>query len=246
MRKSKMRRLKNDLQATEAYRLLRTNLLYLAIDRPRAIMVTSALPQEGKTTVAANLARVCCDGGTRVLLVDGNLRRPALHKFFALDNSFGLTQALEEERHVVVQQAEPGLDLLTSGSLPDNPPDILASESMMELITFVKEKYELIIFDSPPVLSVSDTIILAKRVDGILLVVKWSATRRDHAAEAIKCLARANQNILGVVLNSVNNSKQFGRQFISFEPAVVNELAPAEAATASEASAQDAFSQAAV
>jgi len=216
MRKKK-RQLRSELLAMEAYRLLRTNLLYLASDRPRTIMVTSALPGEGKTTVAANLGRVCCDGGTRVLLVDSDLRRPALHKHFGLDNSFGLAQALDEDRHVVVQQAEAGLDLLTSGLLPENPPDVLASESMTEFIQFIKDKYDLVIFDSPPVLSVSDAIILAKRVDGVLLVVKSSSTRRNHANEAIKQLLRANRNILGVVLNSVNKAKQLDRRFIPFD-----------------------------
>ena len=180
-------------------------------------MITSALPREGKSVVAANLAVACANGHKNVLLVDADLRHPAQHECFGMDNSVGLAQALKPSRRgedcsqeVMVHQALPGLDVLTSGPLPTSPPDDLASSAMTRLVHFVKRKYNLIIFDS--------ALVLARHVDGIILVVKAVHTRREQADEAIKQLTRANSNLLGVVLNSVYGKKIAGRNGYPYPP----------------------------
>lgn len=206
----------SDPALAESYRLLRTNLYSLDGGNTRTIMITSALPGEGKSTVAANLATVCANGYRQVLLVDSDFRRPTQHVYFGMKNTTGLAQALrqpqpgeDDGQEVTVQQAQPGLDILTSGPLHENPPDQLASDRMAQLVQFVRAKYDLIIFDSPPVLVVTDAVVLARYVDGVVLVVKAGHTRRDQAGEAIKQLTRANTKLLGVVLNSVTGKKSY-------------------------------------
>jgi len=206
----------SDPALAESYRLLRTNLFSLDADQTRTIMITSALPGEGKSAVAANLAGVCANGYRQVLLVDSDLRKPTQHAYFGVSNAVGLAQALRPPRlgednsqEVTVQQVQPGLDILTSGPVPPSPPDQLASDTMAQLVQFVRAKYDLIIFDSPPVLTVADAVVLARYVDGVVLVVKAAHTRRDQAGEAIKKLTRANTKLLGVVLNSVPGKKGY-------------------------------------
>jgi capsular exopolysaccharide synthesis family protein len=198
----------------ESCRALRTNLLFLEEHRVRSIMITSALPNEGKSVVAANLAVAFAAGRRKVLLVDADLRNPTQHKCFDVDNTVGLTQALRRSPssengapEIIVQQTRPGLDVLTSGPLPAGPSDDLASDAMIRLVEFVKTKYNLVIFDSTAVLPVTDALVLARHVDGIILVVRAVHTRSEQAGEAIKQLRRANTNLLGVVLNSVNARK---------------------------------------
>ncbi len=195
----------------ESYRLLRTHLFSLNDGRTRTIMITSALPREGKSTVAANLAMACANGHKRVLLVDSDFRRPTQHVRFGIENNVGLAQALRNDRpEILVHHAQPGLDVLTSGPLPANPPDRLASDTMARLVEFVKSKYDMVILDSPPVLPATDAVILASRVDGVLLVIKASYTRREQAAEAVRQLKGASAKLLGVVLNSVSKKRSAG------------------------------------
>jgi len=203
----------------ESYRFLRTNLFFFDAREVQAVMITSALPGEGKSTIAGNLAVVCADAHKRVLLVDSDLRKPTQHVYFGMNNSSGLAQALrqpgpgsEYNLELKVHQARPGLDLLTSGPLPASPPDRLASGRMAELVSFVRREYDLIIFDSPSVLAVTDPVVLARYVDGVILVVRAAHTRREHAAEALRQLARTNTNVLGVVLNSMSPKKGYGRE----------------------------------
>jgi capsular exopolysaccharide synthesis family protein len=209
----------------ESCRALRTNLRHLDEHRAHCIMITSALPREGKSVVAANLAVACANGHRNVLLVDANLRHPAQHECFGVRNTVGLAQALKRSRpgedcsqEVMVHQALSSLDVLTSGPLPASPPDDLASDAMTRLVEFFKTRYNLIIFDSAPVLPVTDALVLARHVDGIILVIKAVHTRREQADEAIKQLTRANSNLLGVVLNSVNGKKIAGRNGYPYPP----------------------------
>ena len=197
----------------EAYCALRTNLSFLAGDAVKTIMVTSALPREGKSTVAANLALACANADKQVLLVDSDLRNPTQHINFALENTAGLAQVIQHgnERDLLVRSIQPRLDVLTSGPLPANPPDYLASDMMPALLGFLREHYDLVILDSPPVLLVADAVALGQWVDGVLFVIKAANTRPDQANKAIKQLRRANQNLLGVVLNAVDAGKAFER-----------------------------------
>ncbi|MEW6447640.1 MAG: CpsD/CapB family tyrosine-protein kinase [Bacillota bacterium] len=189
----------------EAFRTLRTNLSFAAVKSPfRSVLVTSALAGEGKTTVAANLSIVLAQAGHRVLLLDCDLRLPAQHWVFGLDNRQGLTNVLVKQLDpVTVAQPGPvpGLSILTSGPVPPNPADLLGSEQMRSLWPRLYENFDHLVVDSPPVLSVTDAVLLASQVDGVLLVARTARTRIENLQEAKAQLARAGTSILGVVLN---------------------------------------------
>ena len=192
----------------EAYRVLRTNLNFAALDRPfQTLLVTSPGPEEGKSTTIANLAVVLAQSGVPTLLVDCDLRKPMVHKIFQLDNGRGLTNLLVDREAspagYVRETAVPGLSVLTSGPLPPNPTELLSSRRMAELIEELKKAYRMILFDSPPVVAVADAAILAAKVDGVLLVVRSHKSRNDMALEAKNLLDKASANILGVVVNGL-------------------------------------------
>lgn len=196
----------------EAYRGLRTNLTFSSLDRPlRTMLITSAGPEEGKSTVLANLAVTEAQAGRRVIIVDADLRRPRQHELFGISNATGLTTALADEKGLqnlslqatVLQTTEvPGLRVLTSGPLPPNPTELLASQRMAALLTALSALSDLVLFDAPPVVVVTDAAILASQVDGVLLVVNANGTRREHAQRAQQLLAKVNARIVGSVLNN--------------------------------------------
>lgn len=189
--------------AAEAYRTLRVNLQFASLDQPlRTIVVTSAGAGDGKTTTLANLALATAEGGSRVLAVDADLRRPALHTLFGLDNRAGLTTALLEESLPLVlhDTAAPGLRVLTSGPLPPNPAELLGSRRFEQLLAALREQADFIFLDSPPAAALSDAATLAARADGVILVVDSGKTRRDLAQRAKAQLERVNAHLLGVVL----------------------------------------------
>jgi capsular exopolysaccharide synthesis family protein len=199
----------------EAYRALRTNIQFSSLDTPlRTLLVTSAGPDEGKSTTLANLAIVIAEGGTRVLAVDCDLRRASLHTLFDLDNSRGLTSLfLNDAGETLPLQdtAVPNLQVLTSGPLPPNPSELLGSRQMTRVLETLRDAAELVLFDAPPVVAVTDAALLAPRVDGVLLVVDAGATRRDTARRARAQLEKVNARLLGVVLNNVPlDSQMFG------------------------------------
>lgn len=190
----------------EAYRALRTNIQFSSLDRPlRTLLVTSAAPEEGKSTTLANLAVAMAETGREVILVDGDLRRPTLHELLHLDNSVGLTNVVLEERTELPLQrtAQPHLRFLASGPLPPNPSELLSSRRMERVIALLVEQSEIVLFDSPPVNAVTDAAVLATRVDGVLLVVQAGKTKRELARRAKLQLDKVNARILGVVLNNV-------------------------------------------
>lgn len=198
--------------AAEAYRTLRTNIQFSSLDRPlRTLLVTSTAPDEGKSTTLANLAVTMAQAEQRVLLVDCDLRRPSLHTLFGLPNEVGLTSLLlQESRDLPAQPTEvPGLLVLTSGPLPPRPADILGSRRMEEVIARLREAADVVLFDTPPVVAVTDAAVLATRVDGVLLVFRAGATRRDRAREARRRLEKVNANIVGVVLTDVQNDSAY-------------------------------------
>ena len=192
---------------SEAYRTLRTNLEFFSLDEPvRTLVVTSPGAKDGKSTVLANLAVALAQGGKRVILVDCDLRRPTQHTLFGLDNATGLTTMMLDE----AAQSKPplretlvdGLRVLTAGPLPPNPAELLGSRRMKETLADLLKKADVLLFDAPPVLAVTDALVLAVRTDGVLLVVKAGGTTREHVQQAKERLERVNARIVGAVLNN--------------------------------------------
>jgi protein-tyrosine kinase len=191
----------------EAFRVLRTNLQFMGLDKPlKSILITSAAPGEGKSTVASNLAVSFAQAGANVCLIDADLRRPRLHKVFGVDNWRGLTNAvmsqngLESDLHAGVV---PGLSLLTSGPIPPNPAELLGSARMGRLLEELEERFDVVIVDSPPVLVVTDAAVLAPRVSGVVLVVRAGKVARQQVVRAKEALEAVKANILGVTLDAV-------------------------------------------
>ncbi|MEI8167609.1 MAG: CpsD/CapB family tyrosine-protein kinase [Chloroflexales bacterium] len=191
--------------AAEAYRTLRTNILFSSLDRPlHTLLVTSSSPDEGKSLTLANLAVTMAQAEQRVLVVDCDLRRPSLHTIFGLPNERGLTSALLETTDgplPVQRSGVPGLIVMTSGPLPPRPADLLGSRRMGVLIEQMRAGVDIVLFDTPPVVAATDASALAPRVDGVLLVLQAGHTRRDRAREARQLLEQVKANIVGVVLN---------------------------------------------
>jgi non-specific protein-tyrosine kinase len=190
--------------AAEAYRTLRTNIAFSSLDRPlHTLLVTSTAPDEGKSTTLANLAVTMAEAEQSVLVVDCDLRRPSLHTLFGLPNDQGLTSAiLDTESPLPIQATSvPGLSLLSSGPLPPRPADLLGSRRMGALIERLRGAADIVLFDTPPVVAVTDAAVLAPRLDGVLLVLHAGHTRRDRAREARQTLEKVKANIVGVVLN---------------------------------------------
>jgi non-specific protein-tyrosine kinase len=191
----------------EAYRTLRTNLQLSSLDQPlRTLLVASAGADEGKSTTLANLAVTFAQAGRRTILVDSDLRRPSLHGLFGTPNDRGLTTMLLQDDAPAPLAETPieGLRLLPSGPVPPNPSELLASRRLEGAIERLKDDADLVLFDSPPALAVSDAAVLSRRVDGVVLVVSAGRTRREHAARARQVLERAGARLLGVVLNNAS------------------------------------------
>lgn len=194
---------------SEAYRSLRTNLQFSAVDKPlKTLLVTSANPIEGKSLTVANLGVVMAQAGHSVVLIDADLRRPTLHRIFGLTKEEGLTNALLQgnpspDGYLQATKVE-NLRVLTSGPLPPNPSELLSSERMRKLIEHLKGQADVLLFDSPPSLAVTDAAVLSSQVDGVLLVVDAGACRRDLAARAVEGLSKVGGNVLGAVLNKLS------------------------------------------
>jgi succinoglycan biosynthesis transport protein ExoP len=194
---------------SEAYRTLRTNIQFSTLDRPaRTLLVTSANSIEGKSITAANLAVVMAQAGLKTVLVDSDLRRPVQHKIFQLSNQDGLTSRLLEEApslddHLQTAGVE-NLRVLTSGPIPPNPSELLGSRKMQALLEQLKEDNDVVLFDSPPSLAVTDATVLATQVDGVLLVADARRTRREMAVRARDNLIKVGANILGVAVNRLS------------------------------------------
>lgn len=191
----------------EAYRSLRTNLEFSSLDEPiRTMVVTSPAPEAGKSTTLANLAVTMAQTGKDVILVDCDLRRPSLHDIFGVANNAGLTSMMLDDATstpLLRDTGVAGLELLTSGPLPPNPAELLGSRRMADLIAALREQSDVVLFDAPPVVAVTDAAILASRVDGVLLVLNAGSTKRDHARRAKAALDKVNARIVGTVLNNV-------------------------------------------
>ncbi|MDX2377457.1 polysaccharide biosynthesis tyrosine autokinase [Microbacterium sp. LRZ72] len=189
----------------EEYRRIQSGLTYAGVgDRARCVLVTSSVPTEGKSTVTANLALTLAGLQHRVLLIDADLRRPRIGEYFGVENALGLTTVLVGELGFdVARITRTGttLDLLPSGAVPPNPPALLASGEMRDLLQRVSDEYDFVLIDSPPVLSVADATLVAPMVDGVVVVIDASRTRRAQLASALRMLDGAGARLLGVVLN---------------------------------------------
>lgn len=192
---------------SEQYRMIRTNIEFTSVDKKiQSIVVTSAVPADGKSTTASNLAIVLAQTGKQVLLVDADLRKPSIHYAFNLSNTQGLTSVLVNQttlRNAISNIDIPNLSVLTSGPVPPNPSELLNSKKMRLIIEELTEIFDYIIFDTPPVLAVTDPQILSDQCDGTLLVVKNGGTLKEAALKAKELLHRAKVPILGVVLNNM-------------------------------------------
>ncbi len=198
---------------SEAYRTLRTNLQFSSLDDPiRTMVVTSPAPDEGKSTTVANLAVTLAQGGRRTVLVDCDLRRPALHTLFDLPSEPGLTDLmLEEDGEPFLQETGiEGLRLLSSGPKPPNPADMLGAQKLDKIIESLVKDADIVLFDAPPVIAVTDAAVLGAKVDGVLLVISAGKTRRDHAQRAKELLEKANVRIIGAALANAPKDSAIG------------------------------------
>lgn len=197
----------------ESYRSLRTNIQYASVDRPLVtIMVTSPTPKDGKSTVIANLGVVLAQGGHKVTIIDADLRIPDQHTIFKLPNTYGLTDALIRPDIQVTGNIRktqvPNLTVLTSGEIPHNPAELMASNRMLEVIRHLAETKDILLIDTPPVMAVTDPVILATQMDGVILVVRPGETQISALIHTTEQLQRVGANILGVVLNDVENASK--------------------------------------
>ncbi|MGQ9889089.1 MAG: CpsD/CapB family tyrosine-protein kinase [Aggregatilineales bacterium] len=193
--------------AAEAYRTLRTNLMFSSVENPiKTLVVTAPAQGEGKSLVLANLAVTFAQSGHRTILVDSDLRRPTQHTLWGLDNARGLTaMMLDDSALANPPLASVGVDnllVLPAGELPPTPADVLGSQRMIDIIGLLKARAQYVLFDSPPVLAAADAALLASRLDGVLLVVRAGHTRREHAARAREALERVHARIVGAVLSN--------------------------------------------
>lgn len=196
--------------AAESYRTLRTNIQYSSFDKQyKSIVVTSSEPAEGKSTTAGNLALAMAQGENKVLLIDCDMRKPSLHKRFRISNNYGLTDLLVHKKTMedVAIQYNEGLTVVPAGKVPPNPSEMLGSRAMTIFLEEMKKHFDYIIMDTPPVGAVTDSQVLSTKVDGTILVVKAGATKKDVVMNSINAIKKVNGNIIGTVLNGVEQSK---------------------------------------
>lgn len=224
--------------ASKSYRALRTNVLFSTLTHTRetadsflnsielagtggglntttkTLLVTSSLPREGKSMTTANLAVTFAQAGNRVIVVDTDLRQPTLHKMFGLTNDVGFSNLLlagADHLSTFIKKTNlPNLAVITAGNPPPNPSELLTSNRATEAIRLLRDAADIVIFNSPPVVLVSDAAILATRVDGVLLVARSGRTRRDTITKAVTKLRNVNGNIVGTVLNYVQGKDDGG------------------------------------
>jgi succinoglycan biosynthesis transport protein ExoP len=196
-------------QMSESYRALRTSLLLTSVGAPpKTILITSALPQEGKTTTSINTATVLAQKGTRVLLIDADLRRPSIHKTLGMGPRAGLSNVLTGgttlQDATVRSTLLPNLFILPAGTPPPNPAELLASSQMMDLLAELREQYDHIVVDTPPTLSVTDAVVLSTRADAVVLVIRSGQTTKPALRRSRDILAQVNARVAGVLLNAVD------------------------------------------
>ena len=199
--------------SAEAYRSLRTSIKFSSVDKPiKTIVVTSSIPGEGKSTISGNLAITLSQSGARVLLIDCDLRKPSIHKKFREVNDLGLTDILVDKCSLkdVIKKIDEYLFMITAGTIPPNPSEIVGSNSMEDLIKELSLSFDYIVMDTPPVIPVTDPLLLAAKSDATIIVVRARKTKEKIIRQAYDELIKVNSNIIGSILNDsetkTNNS----------------------------------------
>lgn len=192
---------------SETYRAIRTNLLYANVDQVlKTILMTSATAGEGKTTTLNNLAMTLCEVGHRVLVIDCDLRKPRIHKFFEISNAAGVTDILvsgDNYKSYVNKSIHERLHVLTAGKIPPSPTELLSSNAFKVLLEELEKDYDYVLMDTPPIVPVTDALILSRMVSGVILVVRSGKVEIEFAKRAKHNLEQVNAKVLGVVLNDV-------------------------------------------
>lgn len=200
-----------DFASIEAYNLLRTNLMFSLPDSVsgKAVGITSACPQDGKSTTSINLAYVLAEAGFKVLLVDADMRRPSLAKSLDVSMMPGLSNYLVENCPDAIRTGilHDNLSVLLSGDIPPNPSELIGSEKMKQFVVEAREKFDYILFDLPPVNAVSDPLVMSKNLDGIILVVRHTHSKRREVSEAVRQFELVGAKILGFVYNGVYKTR---------------------------------------
>jgi capsular exopolysaccharide synthesis family protein len=197
--------------ASEAYRALRTNLLYTQVDKPpKVILITSPGSKEGKSTACANLGVVLAQGGKDVLVMDCDFRGPTIHTVFGLPNTRGTVNVLagECELQEACREPLPGLNVLSIGALPPNPAELLMSQRFPELLATARQRFDYVLLDSPPTKLFSDAAIVAAHSDAVLLAFNAQKTRKGDVKRAVHALQAVGANVLGTVMNKVKGSEE--------------------------------------
>ncbi|ANY67330.1 capsular biosynthesis protein [Paenibacillus sp. BIHB 4019] len=199
---------------SEAYRILRTNIDFSNLEEEiRTLMVTSTKMNEGKSTTSANIAVTYAQSNKRVLLIDADMRKPTQHQLFRVSNQIGLTSVLSNQKeweNAIQATSVSGLSILPAGPVPPNPSEMLASKRMDQLLEKMKEHYDIIIVDTPPIMVVTDAQIVASKSDGVVLVIDSGTVKKEVAIKAKASLEHVKARILGVVLNKIKRSSSEG------------------------------------
>lgn len=202
----------------ESYRTIRTALQYVRVDQPvRLLQITSPQPQDGKTTTAVNLATAFAATGRKVLLVDLDLRRPRVHKFFDMPNDDGFTnlgmKSKTREQAIVQIAAVPGLSVMVSGPVPANPAELLENKATRDALTSLAKEYDVVIVDSPPILGLSDSLIISSIVDSTILVANSGVAKKRDLRAAVDYLNKVQAPLVGAIVNGVEISKGYGYSY---------------------------------
>lgn len=195
----------------EAYKTLRTNIQYSSYDRKlKAIVVTSTQPGEGKSLTIGNMALSFAQDNKKVVIIDCDLRRPTIHKKFGIMNAKGIAEIIVGTSTIesVTKKYKNNLDIITAGKIPPNPSEMLGSEKMKNLIDELKEIYDYILIDSPPVLAVTDAQIISTKVDGVIFVSRYGVTKKDKIALAKSQLSKVNANVIGTILHGITKENK--------------------------------------
>lgn len=199
---------------SEAFRALRTNLMFVnAASHPRTIALTSSIPGEGKSTTIANLALTLAQSGSRVCLVEGDLRRPRLLRYLGLEGAAGLTDVLIERADlddVLQPYGDDGVDVLGAGPVPPNPSELLASARMGLVLGELAARYDYVLIDTPPILPVTDAVVLSTKVDGVIVLVGTTVVRKEQVSASLDALGAVENNVLGLVLNRIGTDSGAG------------------------------------
>ena len=201
----------------EAYRTLRTNIQFSSLDNDiKSILVTSAYPGDGKTTTLSNLAIAFAQAGNKVIVIDGDMRKPRIHRAFEVSNINGVSDVLVGKIALgdAIKEYNQNLHIMTCGTVPPNPAEMVASKAMMKLVEELSLRYDYVLIDSPPILPVTDAQVISTFVDGTILVAASSESDKQGIKKAYESLMKVNGNLIGTVMTKVkNNSKKDYRYY---------------------------------